>query len=354
MLRNLMILGLALMVVAAVGCSNNDSPTSSGTPMTFNDTTWYDASAGVYRTQVNASSHDQAAYFSFDRAVSKAPTWDLSFERYIINTNSGASSDGGDIDAAVIKNKAYEAVTIHDTTGAKWLVDSLAYAIDNWYHYDLNNHIFVLTHYVFSMRDAEGDNLIKLRIDSMANNGMPPNMGTIYMTYYYQPTANSLDLSGQTQSVSINVGSNTVYFDFSSGQVVTPSDPRNSTAWDIGFSNYNIMTNSGPNGSGSCFAFPAYDGLGDPTDIDSFTAQDSQAPMFPDFIKSVFNQTLSTDVEEDNWYSYSETDNILTSRSYVYLIKTDTAYYKMQVDSYYTSLSGEQLPAHYSLIWNKL
>jgi len=359
MMRILTLLSLALLVVLAVGCSDDNNPTNSGTnPVAFTDTTWYDAAAGVYRSQIDASSQDNAAYFSFADATTKsAADWDLSFERYVVNTNSGASAEGtGHVEAAVLKDRTYESVTLADTAGANWMVDTLAYAIDGWYFYNPTTHALAVNGRVFSMLDAEGDNYIKLRVDSMVGNGMPPNMGTVYMTYFYQSTPNSLDLSGATQSVVIPVGANTVYFDFSSGQVVTPADPLNSTAWDIGFSSYNIMTNSGPNGSASCFSFPAYTELTahsyDSTNIDAFTAQPAKAQMFPDYIKSVFNRTLSDDLELDNWYSYANTE--LTSRSYVYLIKTDTACYKMQIDSYYAIISGLKSSAHYSYMWNKL
>lgn len=356
MLRMLTLLGLALFVIFAIGCSDDDNPTNSGTnPVAFTDTTWFDATEGVYRTQIDASSYDQAAYFSFADATTKsAADWDLSFQRYIINTNSGASAEGArNVKAAVLKDRTYESVTLADTAGANWMADTLAYAIDGWFYYNPTNHAFVVYGKVFSMIDAEGDNYIKLRIDSMVGNGMPPNMGTVYMTYFYQSTPNSFDLSGATQAVAINIGTNTVYFDFSSGQVVTPADPIRSTAWDIAFSSYNIMTNSGPNGSGSCYAFPAYQQLtSDSTDIEAYTSQDPRSPMFPDYIKSAFNRTLAEDTGLDNWYNYANEE--LTSRSYVYLIKTDTACYKMQVESYYAIISGLKASAHYSYIWNKL
>ena len=53
------------------------------------------------------------------------------------------------------------------------------------------------------------------------------------MTYFYQSTANSKDLSGATTEIAISVGAEHAYFDFSTGTEVSPIDPTNSLNWDI-------------------------------------------------------------------------------------------------------------------------
>jgi len=197
---------------------------------------------------------------------------------------------------------------------------------------------------VWSMVDAEGDNFIKFRIDSMVGAAMPPDMGTVHMTYFYQATADSRDLSGATSEVTIPVGAVKTYFDFSTGATVTPADPMNSTAWDIAFYAYDISQNSGPNGTGNCAAFPAYDELTLATDIDGFTSQ-PQSPMFADIFASVMT----------DWYNYTGPPlHQLLSKDHVYLIRTGGLVYKLEIVSYYANIGGVPTSGWYTFNWVEL
>ncbi len=350
---------LIALLALGLGCSSDDNPVNpdNETPA-FSDTTVWNSTDGVWQTTIDASSYDQAAYFSFSAATGTpklaATNWDLSFMRTNINLNGGASSeDGGAVVGANLGQVNYDDVTIADTAGATWVEDQLYSVINEWLTYNPVTHELGMTKYVYSMMDAEGDNYIKFRIDSIVGAGQPPSMGTVWMTYYYQPTANSRDLSGQTQTASINVGSGTGYFDFSSGSQVTPANPGASTDWDLAFSSYEIMQNCGPNGPGDCVAWPAYTELtGDPTDIDAFTTQPSDAPMFPDFIKSVFVGDLVN--ENENWYDYDGTTHQISSSGNIYLVKVGDVVYKLSIESYYGNVDGVPTSAHYTFVWNEL
>jgi hypothetical protein len=231
-----------------------------------------------------------------------------------------------------------------DTVGATWTADAVDFFIDNWYEYDTITHQLTANGNVWSMVDAEGDNYIKFRIDSIVGAGMPPDMGTIHITYFYQSTPSSTDLSGATSEIAIPVGAVKTYFDFSSGTTVTPASPENSTEWDIAFYAYDIYQNSGPNGSGSCAAFPAYDELATATDIDAFTSQPA-APMFPDIFASVLA----------DWYNYTgPPSHQLLSKEHVYLIKTAGVVYKMQIISYYANVGGVPTSGWYTFDWAEL
>ncbi|MBD3403924.1 hypothetical protein GF420_13615 [candidate division GN15 bacterium] len=350
--RILLTLGFALTLALVVGCSSDDdsSPTGPANPTGgFQDTSIQNSSTGVWTTTLDASSHTTPATFSFDDV--KANGWDISFQRSVINLNGGDAGTGGVV-GADLGAIDFASVMIDDTAGVTWEEDVARYVIDSFYTYDFITHQIEMTGYVYAMLDAEGDNFVKFRVDSITGGGAPPNMGTVWLTYVYQPTANSTDLSGATKTGSVTVGMTEGYFDFSSGSQVTPSTPNNSAEWDLKFAAYEIMQNCGPNGSGSCAVFPAYTELGSKDDIDAFAAMPANAQMFPDFVGSVFNGSL-TDGNE-LWYDYDGQTHTLSSKSHVYLVRTADAVYKLEIESYYADINGTLQSGYYTLKWQEL
>jgi hypothetical protein len=359
MMTRLTLLLVLIVGIFVVGCSDDDNPASSGsTPPPDNTatSTWI-ASGGYWQSTVDASDYDSFNGFSFDTKDTStsglpkvggvaATGWDIAFRREVIKLNGGTSTgNGGDVQGYDLGAVDYAGVTAADSAGVQWQSDDIDYFIDEWYNYNPVTHELSANQYVYSMVDAEGDNYVKFRIDSLVGAGMPPDMGTVYMTYYYQDTTNMMRMMGMTSEAEVPVGTGTAYFDFSSGQVVTPATPSNSTEWDIGFSSYNIMQNSGPNGSGLCQAFPAFTELVDSTDIDGFTEQPSGAPMFPDIPLSVLT----------DWYTYTGPPmHQLLSNDHVYLIRTGDKLYKMMIESYYANVGGTPTSGHYTFIWNEL
>lgn len=330
-----------------VGCSDDDPVGSKPQPAPAAVTSTWNASGGYWTTVLDATSDDGYAKYSFaTQATTNDVTWDIAFERVAIKLNGGAFSEGGGTavgaDLGVVD---FDNVTMADTAGQSWVSDNIDYFIDQWYSYNSVTHQLDMTQYVYSMVDAEGDNYVKFRIDSLVGAGMPPSMGTVWITYYYQPTANSLDLSGALQTASIPVGAGTGYFDFSSGTAVTPGAPGNSTAWDLGFSAYDVFQNSGPKGAGNCAAFLAYTELTDPTDIAGFVAQPAGAPLFTDIPSSVLL----------DWYEYTGAPlHQILSYDHVYLIKNGADVYKLIIDSYYQNVQGTPTSGWYTFRWVKL
>ncbi|MDX9857993.1 MAG: HmuY family protein [candidate division Zixibacteria bacterium] len=355
MKRILLFFGFSLAALGlAAGCSDDDhsasGPTGPSGSAGFQDTSVFDAATGTWTTTLNASSHTTPKTFSFSET--KAAGWDIMFRRSNINLNGGdagaESVAGYDMGTA----KAFADVVLSDTTGVSWEEDAQRYIIDSFYTYNFVTHQLDMTRYVYAMVDAEGDNFVKFQIDSLVGAGAPPNMGTVWISYYYQPTANSRTLSGAVQTASITVGSGIAYFDFSSGTQVTPSNPTASTEWDLRFASYEIAQNSGPNGAGSCAVFPAFTELTDKTDIASFASVPATAALFPDFIGSVFNGSLTDDSEL--WYDYDGTTHTLTSKSHVYLIKSADAVYKMEIIGWYADINGSLTSGYYTFKWAEL
>jgi hypothetical protein len=345
-MRKLIALAVVLSLAALIGCSSDKDPVSSKptTPANTPTSAWIDT--GFWRTTVDATDTVVYAGYSFITKDTSSSDWDMAFRRDVVKLNGGSSTtNSGDAMGVNLGVVDFADVGISDTTGVTWLEDADGYFIDNWYDYNPNTHALTANRNVYSMVDAEGDNYVKFRIDSLVGAGMPPNMGTVYITYYYQPTANSRDLSGATSSAAITVGSGTGYFDFSSGSVVTPADPTTSTDWDLAFSMYNVMQNCSPAGPGACAAFYAYTELADPTNIDGFTAQPTIAPMFADGPSSVYT----------DWYTYTGAPlHRVYSKNYVYLVKTGGKVYKMKIESYYANIGGVLTSGWYTFIWKQL
>jgi hypothetical protein len=214
-MKRLLALTLAVSLAALIGCSDDNNPTGPKPtpPANTATSTWIDS--GYWRTTVDASGYDDYTGFSLVTKDTSTSAWDLAFRRDVIKLNGGSSTtNGGDAVGANLGVVAFTGVTMADTAGAGWTEDQIQYFIDDWYNYNPITHSLSANRNVYSMVDAEGDNYVKFQIDSLVGAGMPPNMGTVYITYYYQPTAGSRDLSGATSSAVIPVNSGTGYFDW--------------------------------------------------------------------------------------------------------------------------------------------
>lgn len=347
---------VALSLLLGAGCSDNSTPTGGNNGPAPTGTTQWSSSENFYRSAVDASSTTDFIYYSFttkDTVTTGVPkevtgtNWDIAFRRTEIKLNGGASSGGGTVVGMQLDSgMTMGACMAGDTTGRSWVTDNINYAVDQWYSYNVGTHQLDMTKWVYSMVDATGHHYVKFRIDSIVGAGMPPSMGTVWISYYYNPTVDDKALDGTVVTAGITVGSGTGYFDFSSATQVTPSSTA-STEWDIAFNNYDCLLNSGPNGIGKCAAFDAFTELTDKTDINAFTAQPS-APMFPDQASSVFSQGSTL------WYDYNPSTHVISSMGYVYIIKSQGKLYKLKIEGYYANVSGAAVSGHYTFVWNEI
>lgn len=349
MKKIIIITTLLLLLIALIGCSD-DNPTAS-TPRA---TSVWNASGGYWSTVIDATDHTNYKFFSFEAndtvtisgGIPKlngvfTTDWDLAFRRNIIVKNGGSTATTGNVQVASLGDVNYDNVTIADTVGLTWTSDFINYFINEWYDYNTQTHALTANRFVYVMKDASGEHYVKFEIDSLYGGAQPPDMGNIIIKYYYQDTTNSLSLAGTPVFDTINVGASHIYYDFSSGSVVSPVDPANSLEWDIDIYNYTIAQNSGPSGIGECSAFPAFTELVDSTDFDGYTAQPANAPLFMDTEGSALS----------DWYTYD--NQKLSSNSYVYLLYNGMNVYKFRIESYY-GVSGDKPSATYEFIWNEL
>ncbi len=361
LLVSLSVIGLLGFIV---GCSDDDDgPTGPGGGSNISsDSTFFDSANGWFVSSVDGSDTAAGTFGTLDFSANTsspmalAEDWDLKFRRQYINTNGGASADGGNIYTHDLGVVNYDSVDATDTAGISWAQDVFQHAINEWYVYGGPGNI-VYTQYVYTLRDVEADNWIEFRVDSLVatSGGPPPSEYVAYISYFYNDTAQAKSLTGQTVVDSIEVSAANGYkgfYDFSEGMQITVGDAATSMEWDLYFDGlYEIFLNSGPTGPGEAAAFPMHGELTDPTSLSECTAH-PPAPMFQDYIASVFNGDINDPAA--NWYDYNGQTHTLTSKSHVYLIKTADALYKMRIESYYKNIGGVPTSGYYTVIWNEL
>ncbi len=344
---------ILILTVLIFACSKDKtSPTGPDNTVT---TTWVE-DGGYWSTLLDASSSDNYVYFSLstgdmvsltDEQAADNDSWDISFMRYHINLNGGLTGTKGVVAADLAAAGSADSISFaavvdtSDMIGHDWTGDNYVFAVDDWYLYTgPPNHELLPTNNVYVIRDAEGK-YVKFQVIGLENPGMPPNMGSVVCRFVY--AASGADISGDPDTVTVDIGDSIGYLDFSTAMQVTPADPMSSADWDIAFTNYEIHLNSGYFGPGIAEAYPVYQDMLDPTDFDSLTlASTNDNAYFTDGIGSVF----------DNWYNYIHSTNRLPSKNHVYLIKANSKVYKLQIYSYYhldTDVDG-----WYTFYWAEL
>jgi hypothetical protein len=355
MKKLLLIIALAT-IMAIVACSDN-KPNNSNPPPTSAVTVW-DSTGGFWRSTVDGSSYTSFKYFSFgskdtvsitdDQALTDT-SWDIAFGRTVAKINGGVSGskDNMGVDLAAVMPPFPDSVdfdAITDTTGVRmhnWQSDYYDFAVGDWYAYNYPN--VNPTNYVYTLKDAVGK-YVKFTVSGMYGGSNPPNMGSIVFKYVYADSGT--DISGAGITDTLTVGSDTAYFDFSTGARVTPADPYTSLDWDFAVASYDIHLNSNLFGPGVAAAYLNTDDSNNPrTDFDSIVLAETQPQAYSwDEAGSAFS----------GWYEYDDVTHQLASKSHVYLVKVGADIYKMQILSYYSNINGTPTSGWYTFKWLKL
>lgn len=246
---------------------------------------------GSYETLVDATSRTEWRYLDLDTGLAvvrsdpeRGRSWDLAFRRYVILSNGGVSGEGGVLVARVV-GRDFAAIAEAPEDG--WIADApdgpddrdedndsaFTNGLDDWYLYESSSHALTpRSDVVYVVRSTER-RFYKLRIvgyydafgtpgflrfqwapvaapasTRIVDAGPRPDAGP-------SPDAAHVDGGGPSippDALTIDASSRTsfTYFDIETMRVVTPSDPRTDTVWDLGFQRTIIQTNSGTSGPG--------------------------------------------------------------------------------------------------------
>jgi hypothetical protein len=148
-------------------------------------------------------------------------------------------------------------------------------------------------------------------------------------------------LPGTTFTVNATSFTNWVYFSFDLNDTVKISDPLTSNNWDLAFQRCNIKTNSGLSGKGNGGAFNSgktgttgFNQLVVVPDTATFAVDDSL------FVPGAYGaiDTLIANPVFATWYNYNPNNDVLSSKNFIYIIKTASGKYaKLEIQSYYNA-----------------
>lgn len=289
-----------------------------------------------------------------DEAAATDSQWDIAFKRtevslnthtdntvgtYFTTINSDFYDDAGNAISEMFLNATadaeldnYLAVGVIDLPNEDgYSYDSEEYVIgDKFYNYDLTTHQVSAADDVYFV--VSSDNAYtKFRAKSLTTSGR--TLATITLGIQHQSA-----LDGETEfaeefeleldAVSCDTG---IYVDFDLAEPVGQDD-----AWDIRLP---CLTDSGVTGADfQIFIADEASALVDTTN--SYLGVDSEAEQYYGFKSNLTEVKAFT---ANPWYQYNlNGGHLLWSQYGVYLIKTNTANYKLQVTSYYdeSGISG--------------
>jgi len=330
--------------------------------------TWQ-ADSLFWRTTLDASDSADWIFFSLTRrdavgvgSLESAPDgWDLAVCRERIVQHDSALFPGtGEVVAGSLRGRLFSEVGAGDTVFAVWRLNEPGRANMSWFRYyhpsltastaealrlDVYPRVFVFT-------DATGEHLVKARVDSSNTRlGGFPDMGNIYLSYYYQPVAGSRALDGEVQQVVLPVSTGAAYFDFSTGSRVYPADPATSLDWDILITRVMLVQNGGVSGPGRVRSHPIFLSLSDSTDLGAVTWWDGGRPMWDDFWANAFINDYAS--PSRNWFVYDGVANRFEPGSQVYLIRSAGRLYKLAFERY-DPVDSNVSGGTYTFIWKEL
>ncbi len=353
---------IALLMTAVVGCSNDDNGTGPDQPDNTASTTW-DGVAKFWVTKLDASATQSTnyTYYSFetrdvvtltDEQAETSDTWDLAFKKSYIKTNGGFSGPGDAkgvnlVTASIVDEDEFAevgATELAAVQSSQWMEDGYDFALDSLWNYNPITHQLSTKKYVYILSDAAG-NMVKFQLLDVIGGSQPPAQGAMVIKYFYQPAVGATNVSGEAEVDTIDAP-NGFYFDFSSGQVVTPANPATSTDWDIRIYSYDVYLNGSIFGTGQGAAFPVYDGLVDRTDFDAVANINQFGPprWVLDEMQSAFTIT--------DWYNYNFQTHQLSSKKNTYIVQVGGKSYKVFIVSYYNT--DTQASGHYTINWAEL
>ncbi len=155
---------LPLILCACAGDLRDEFPLDGALPGKDHITHTLQAD-GSTLSVVDASNKTSFVYFDLDTGVEleaseavEGQKWDMSFQRYKVSTNGGASGPGG-VKTAALRNSSWEGVTAAPADGYQVdTADSVFTTFEGgWYYYDLGQHkLTPRTGLIYVVQSTEG------------------------------------------------------------------------------------------------------------------------------------------------------------------------------------------------------
>lgn len=347
-------LSLAVLLCAC-GSSSDSGDTSVETPTTPTTPEVEQGTiVGPYST--GSTAEPVTVYFDLDTGEKLALTdeqattdshWDIAFNRtkVYLNTHTDntvglyftdVNSDFFDDSGAAIADKFINATA--DTELDDYLAISLtdapaddAYNFDSeesiiggkFYNYDMTTHVVSAADDAYFIVNSD-DAFTKFRVKALTTSGR--TMSSITIGYQHQSALDGATEFAAEQDLVIDTAncSSDIYVDFDLGAVLSAND-----AWDI-----TIPCVTVSEVTGASFEIHIADDAGALVDTDNtYTGIDSEAVQYMGFVS---DQTQVLAFDSAPWYQYDlNGGHLLWSQYGVYLLKTNTSVYKLQITSYY-------------------
>lgn len=363
---------ISLSAFALMACDSGSSPAvtpSSGTNASLSD------SGTKSSVAVDASDRDNYVYYKLDDLLAEKLTvvdqatdtdWDIAFKRTGLILNSGASGSGS-IEASLVESQdqfynpdksanssvfmnataTQEGKTAIDKVKSSAAVSSLSFsqdtnanAIDSskWWSYNPMTHaVSAVSGNGWVVRSSAGDSYAKFFVKSFTTTGR--NLDVLTLSMAVQPAGGVFSAATDRN---IATGGTLTCYDFDSNTTV---DCAASAAWDLRIDptgSYTIWLNSAVHGKGKgAIAFGALD-----VTTANYTAPNvaSVGHWVTDTTKGVFT--------DNSWYAYNLGGaHKIWPNFRVYAIKDGSNYYKLQLQSYY---STEGTSGHLTVALEKL
>ncbi|WP_437683576.1 HmuY family protein [Sorangium sp. So ce131] len=125
-----------------------------------------------------------------------------------------------------------------------------------------------------------------------------------------------------------------VFLRLAAPEVVVPAgDGAESTDWDLAFSGYDVLTNSGLSGPGEGGALPV--------SLEDY--ETGELPGTPYLIEDDAGGAFT------RWYAYDSAEHVIYSRFHVHAIEHEGRYWKLQIITFYGEVQGTPVRALYRL-----
>lgn len=331
--RNRLLTGLALATVLTA-CSDSDPILPDEDPfqtITIDARTeWAHVRLGSPATQVQVSDPTSStawdlAFFASGVMVNGGAAGPGQVEGYCLCQNEGAPDANVMAMSASSELPAFLAVTAAQipSDDDAWESDVLAPAISGWYAYDIVSHtIAAAPENVWKIRAHDGTTFARLHVTDIAG-ATQQHAGTITLEFSTQPAAGAA--FGADQTLEVDVSGGPVYVSLVDGAI---SDASN---WDLRFEGYTVRVNGGVSGGGLTAAIAAGELYDDITDAGDVPSQVYKSDAYGGVFAA------------HPWYRYNlqGDDHQIWPTFNVYLIRTGSDVYKVQLVNYYNNENGD-------------